>query len=80
MVPFLSLLIRAYFAFISWVPSLPSNGTQSSGQGYLFGMMWRLLTPRALRCHPRSYSPPGPGVNHQALPCVLNAGGGGDRD
>lgn len=42
---FFSFYLGLIFPFISWAPSLPSTGTQSSGQGYLFGMMRRLLTP-----------------------------------
>lgn len=71
MVPFLFLLFRAHFCF-HFLGSQPPLPTQSSGQGHLFGMKWRLRTPRALRCHHVPVASP-PGVSQQAPPCALNS-------
>ena len=58
---FFSFCLGPIFAFISWALSLRPSGAQSRGEGHLFGIKWRLQTPKALRRHPRFCSPPLPG-------------------
>lgn len=69
---FFSFYLGLIFPFISWAPSLPSTGTQSSGQGYLFGMMRRLLTLSPQM--PPTFLQPSPAWGQQpSSTLVLNA-------